>query len=146
MYLGAVKGLLEALHADYKNAYLKSVKELLNAELFSDFMEMAIHLLEENYYIPAAVLIGGVLEENLRKLVVENNIDITRDDGSALKASAINDILKKVNLYNGLVHKQLTAWLSIRNSAAHGQYNEFIKEQVFLMHQGVLGFIANHPV
>ena len=44
------------------------MKKLVSAEIFSDFLEMAAHVLEQDYKDPAAVMIGTVLEENLRQL------------------------------------------------------------------------------
>lgn len=50
-------------------------QKIIAAEIFSDFLEMAEHLLEQGYKDPAAVMIGSVVEENLRKFCVANKID-----------------------------------------------------------------------
>jgi hypothetical protein len=39
----------------------------------------------------------------------------------------------------------VTAWLDLRNKAAHGQYADYTKEQVALTLQGVRDFISRHP-
>ena len=141
----ALKGQLQALKADYQRGYTQSFMELIHADLFSDFMGMAQHLLDEGHYIPAAVLIGGVLEENLRKLCEKAEIPLTHTnrDGEEIprKAAHLNDELKKNDIYNGTVHKQVTAWQAIRNNAAHGPYDELSLAEVKLMYQGVLNFL-----
>lgn len=40
-----------------------------------------------------------------------------------------------------LEQKNITAWLDLRNKAAHCKYDEYSIEQVNLMYQGVLNFI-----
>ncbi len=69
-------GILQALKTDIEEGYLWKMSELISADIFSDFLEMAQYLLSEGYKDPSAVLIGGVLEEHLRKLCIKNNIPI----------------------------------------------------------------------
>jgi hypothetical protein len=52
------------------------------AEVFTDFIEMAEHLLEQGYKDPAAVVAGSVLEEHLRQLCHKNAIDTVTVDSS----------------------------------------------------------------
>ncbi len=66
--------ILHALRDDYCAGYLQSVTELIHADLFSDFLEMADHLIEQKYKDPAAVITGSVLEEHLRKLCDKNGM------------------------------------------------------------------------
>ncbi|RPJ77653.1 MAG: hypothetical protein EHM20_05740, partial [Alphaproteobacteria bacterium] len=75
-YIPRLVGILQALKTDIEEGYLWSIKELIHADIFTDFLEMAKYLLEEGYKDPAAVLIGGVLEEHLRKLCLKNGIKI----------------------------------------------------------------------
>jgi hypothetical protein len=44
-----------------------------------------------------------------------------------------------------LDQKNVTAWLDLRNKAAHGCYSEYQNENVRLMIAGVLDFMARHP-
>jgi hypothetical protein len=43
MYFRQLPGLLRALRADYAAGYLRKISELIHADLFSDFLEMADH-------------------------------------------------------------------------------------------------------
>src|SRR2546427_8567153 len=82
-------GVLKALRADYAAGYTRAVEELIHAAVFSDFLEMAEHLLEESVKDPAAVLAGGVLEEHLRHLCDRNGVS-TAHGGRPKKAEAMN--------------------------------------------------------
>ncbi len=137
-------GILKALRSDYEAGYLRSVHEIIHGGIFSDFLEMADYLLTEGYKDPAVVLAGGVLEEQLRKLRQANGIPITK--GAAhKKADGLNANLAGANIYSKLDQKNVTAWLGLRNNAAHGKYNEYSKEQVTLMVQSVRDFISRNP-
>lgn len=139
------KGILAAVRNDINGGWLFTVKGLLSAEIFTDFLEMAEHLLKEGYKDPAAVMTGSVLEEHLRQLCQKNNVDthiIKGADTVPKKAEAMNVDLCKATVYNMLDQKQITSWLDLRNKAAHGKYSEYTNEQVDLMYQGVLNFIS----
>ena len=78
-YPSAAKGLLSILISiseEVNGGWLFTTKGLVSSEIFADFIEMAEHLLNENYKDPAAVMIGSVLEEHLRQLCIKNNIEI----------------------------------------------------------------------
>jgi hypothetical protein len=137
-------GILRALREDYSAGFLQNVQELVHADVFSDFHEMAEYLLSEGYKDPAAVIAGGVVEEHLRKLCTKNSIATTAN-GRPKKADAMNSELAAANAYSKLDQKSVTAWLDLRNKAAHGQYAEYSKEQVNLMLLGHREFMARNP-
>lgn len=138
-------GLLRALRADYAAGYLQPIIELIHADLFSDFLEMADHLIEQGYKDPAAVIAGSVLEEHLRKLCDKNGIDVKKPDGTPKKADTLNSELAGANVYSKLDQKNVTAWLDLRNKAAHGKYGEYTKDQVALLIQSTRDFITRNP-
>jgi hypothetical protein len=49
------------------------------------------------------------------------------------------------NIYSKIDQKNATAWLDLRNKAAHGRYGEYIARQVELLLQSVRDFIARLP-
>jgi len=138
-------GTISALKSDLENDYLKSYSDIIQSEVFSDYLEMAEYLLNEGYKDPAAVLIGSTLEVHLRELCISNNIDIetTNNKGKIIpkKADEMNSDLAKSKVYSASYKKHVTAWLGIRNSAAHGKYSEYTKEEISLMLQGIRQFI-----
>ncbi len=136
-------GVLKALRSDYEGGHLQRVEELVQADLFADFLEMAEHLLGQGFKDPAAVLIGGVLEEQLRKLGLKIGVSIT-SGGRPKKADALNADLANAGAYNKLDQKSVTAWLDLRNKAAHGRYDQYTPEQVAVFLQGVQDFARRH--
>lgn len=141
-------GVLTGLYQDLKAGYLKSFSELIHADIFSDYIEMAEYLLEEGYKDPAAVITGSTLEEHLRKLCIKNGIDIEIMSSGKLrskKADGINSDLAKQGVYSKLEQKSITAWLDLRNKAAHGKYSEYDENQVKQLIMGVRDFIVRNP-
>ena len=49
------------------------------------------------------------------------------------KADQLNADLFKARASSGLGQKNVTAWLDMRNRAAHGRYNEYKKEVALLV-------------
>jgi hypothetical protein len=137
-----------AVHNDLMSGWIGNLRHLLRAEVFSDFLDMAEHLLEQGYKDPAAVMIGSVLEDHLRQLATQHNIRLTQtgQNGkvSPKKADTLNGDLRNQNVYNKLDQKQVTAWLDLRNNAAHGHYGEYTAEHVKMMLAGVLDFIRRN--
>jgi len=140
-----VMGTLKALKEDISSGYLKSIGDLIYGEIFSDFLEMSSYLLDEGYKDPAAVIAGGTLEEHLRKLCNNCNIPIiitTQKGPKPKKAEQMNSDLVGKNVYSKLDQKNVTAWLDLRNKAAHAKYSEYTKEQVSTMIMGIREFIS----
>lgn len=137
-------GVALALRADIEAGHMQVLHELIHAEIFGDFLEMAEYLLDEGYKDPAAVITGGVLEEHLRKLCKKNSIQ-TEHAGKSKKADTLNADLAGAGVYSKLDQKSVTAWLDLRNKAAHGKYSEYTKDQVALMLQGIRHFLTRLP-
>lgn len=137
--------ILTAIRNEVDNDWLISIKQMVSAEIFSDFVEMSRYLLDQKYKDPAAVMIGSVLEEHLRLLCRNHSvaIDFLNNSGDTVpkKADTLNADLVKAGVYGVLEQKNVTAWLDLRNRAAHGKYSEYSQEQVELMYQGVLNFL-----
>ncbi|MGP8252572.1 MAG: hypothetical protein ACLQHF_11095 [Terracidiphilus sp.] len=138
-----IAGILSALRDAHDSGYLGTVAELVRAEVFADFIEMAEYLLASGYKDPAAVLIGGVLEEHLRQLSIKNGVPI-EIAGKPKKAEQLNTDLTGQSVYSKLDQKSVTSWLGLRNNAAHGKYAEYTSDQVTLLLQGVRDFMVRN--
>ncbi len=141
--------ILHAIRSEIDGGWLFTLKGLITAEVFADFIEMAEHLLETGYKDPAAVMCGSVLEEHLRQLCKKNAIatEIEKDDKQIpKKADRLNSELAKNEVYSKLDQKMVTAWLDLRNKAAHGKYDEYTKDQVKNMLVAVTEFMARVAV
>jgi hypothetical protein len=135
-------GVLRALRHQYASGGLVSVQERIRSDVFSDFLEMAEYLVEDDgMKDPAAVLAGGVLEQHIRKLCAKHGIAVP----DRPKLDSLNAELMKAGVYGKNDHKQVTAWAGVRNSAAHAKYDEYTAEQVKLMIAGVRDFLGRCP-
>jgi len=69
--------ILKSLKADIEAGYLREMENLISTEVFGDLLDMAQHLLDQNYKGPAASLTGAVLEDELRR-IARNHLQIGR--------------------------------------------------------------------
>ncbi len=143
------RGILTSVKQEIEGGWLFTVRGLISSEIFSDFLESAQYLLDEGYKDPAAVMVGCVLEEHLRQLCIKNSIPVESIKGTkpvAKKADQLNAELAAKTTYNKLDQKNVTAWLDLRNKAAHGKFTEYSKDQVLLMIQGVTEFMGRNAI
>ena len=137
-------GVAKALLSDIQNDYLSSLEEILHGDMFSDFLEMAVHLVEKGYKDAAAVLAGSTLEIHIRKLC--DKYGVTTTSGKNTKnADTLNADLVKADAYTKLDQKNVTAWLGLRNNAAHGNYSEYTMDQARLFIDSIRDFITRYP-
>ena len=138
-------GVATALLRNIQNGYLTGLEETIHRDIFDDFLEMSAYLVGQGYKDPAAVMAGSTLEIHLRKLCDKNDIETTKPNGEPKKNNLLNQELAQEGVYTKSDLKSVTAWLDIRNNAAHGHPEEYTKEQVELMIDGVRNFIVRHP-
>ena len=144
--------VLRAMRKDFELGFLgETLAAQIEAEIASDYLGQAESLLAEGQpgkydHVPAAVLAGAVLEKALRTLCDNQQppLPITDNNGKPLMLNRLIPDLKKAGAYNESMAKQLLAWADIRNHAAHGRFDQFTREQVGLMVQGVGHFLAQH--
>ncbi len=137
-------GVTQSLLYDIERDYLKTYEEIIHGDLFSDFLEMADHLLDSGYKDAAAVIAGSTLEAHLKQLGKKVGIALEVND-KPKKADALNSELVKFGTYTKLDQKNVTAWLGLRNDAAHGNYSGYNSEQVKLLISCIKDFIARVP-
>jgi hypothetical protein len=142
--LSALVSVATALRDDMQAGWLDSIVELVHADTYSDFLEMAEGLLEQGYKDAAAVIAGSSLEVHIRALCIKHNVDI-EVSGRLKKADTMNADLKKDGAYGALEQKQVTAWLDLRNSAAHGDYAKYDAKDVGYLIRGVRDFMIKYP-
>ncbi len=141
---------LKSVRAELQNGFLDDLALQIESEVLTDYLAQAAGLLsdvkDEPSYIPAAILVGALLEKTLRTLCAGliPAEPVINDKDVPLRMNALIDALKKRQVFNELQAKQLRAWSAIRNSAAHGNFQEFNRHQVEMMLEGVRAFIAQH--
>ena len=129
-------GVLNGAPDDLQQGYLIGQEFLIAGDVFDSILEQAEELVHNKYKDPAAVLARVVIENTLRKLAKSESIDDT------LKASAINDELKKKGRLTQPQWRYAQAWLDIGNAAAHGEFDKYALEDVSTMIQSIRQFIA----
>jgi len=100
-------GIAVGLRDDLKAGWVESVVELVHADMYSDYLEMAESLLDSGYKDPAAVITGTSLEVHVRALCVKHSVDIALPNRTPKKADSMNADLKKVGVYDGLQQKRV---------------------------------------
>jgi hypothetical protein len=140
-----IVGVVESVRIDVAAGFLGDLTSLIHGELFGDFLEMAQHLLDEKYKDAAAVVAGGSLEVHLRQLCAKNAIAASDASGHPKKADLMNAELAGATVYSKLDQKNVTAWLDLRNKAAHGRYAEYQAQQVGITITAIRDFITRNP-
>jgi hypothetical protein len=136
---GIIAECLTNLRSDVANGYLRRQSDLIGAEVFGDFLDMAGHLLEhEGYHHAAASLIGAVLEDGLRRIARAVGVEVNPGDDIAV----LNNRLVSKDVYNNLVRKQVDLWSAVRNKADHAEWDQYTVDQVKDMYTGVTRFMA----
>jgi len=133
-----IKGVLIGALDDYENGYTLGQEFLIAGEIFDSVLEEGKLLLKTDHTDAAAVLGRVIIEDSLKRIARREEID------DKFKISRINEELKKASVYSQPQWRLIQAWLDIGNSAAHGNFSEYTKEDVINMYYGVEQFIASY--
>lgn len=143
-HIGVMQGVIKAVQHEFEMGLLAEFRGLVQADVFADFLEMGEYVLGEGYKDAAAVLIGSVLEDTLRKLAQANGIATRKPNGRPLTIQPLNVECAKAGIYDKLVEKQVTSWGDLRNKAAHGEYDKYDPGQVKMMLLFVQKFASDY--
>jgi hypothetical protein len=134
------QGVLNAAHEDLSKGWAWSFREMVHAEVFDDFLEMADHLLKNGgYSVAAVVLAGSTLEERLRKLSQKHNLSVVDS------IATMNQALRKKGVYPQSTWRSISAWYDLRTDAAHGKPRTYAHQEVQNMISGVRDVIIRYP-
>ena len=133
-------GILKAAHEELAEGFVGQLRELLAAEIFTDFLDMATHLLESGYKDAAASLGGAVLEDGLRRIAAAREVTVKSSDD----LGSLNRRLADAQVYNRLTQKRVHAWNDLRNNADHGKFDEYKAEDVDEMLKGTARLLTEH--
>ena len=126
------QGVLRAVLDDVEQGNI-SVRGLITAEVLSDFLEQAEHLLEKGYTTPATSLAGAVLESELRSISLREGIQVKESDNLP---SLMQKLVDK-GVYFPREQKKVTVWTDTRNRADHGKFDEVSKSDADYLIGGV---------
>ena len=139
---GTLVGILETTKTAIGDGYLDTVSDVIHGTVFADFLEMAQHLLDNGYKDAAAVIAGSSLESHLRHLCAKRGVSPDDQNGKRKKADRINSDLTKGKAYDTSQQKHVTAWLGLRNDAAHGDYGKYTDVMVGNLISSVRHFMS----
>jgi hypothetical protein len=142
-------GVMQALRNDVANGNVVPVQGIGHMDLFSEYLEQADHLLESGYKDASAIMAGGVLEAHLRRLCGRHGIDTDEQISSGRrrkKASILSADLYKAKILSLSEYQQVKTWLALRNDAARGNFDGYVKEEVARLVQCVWDFVRTHPI
>lgn len=111
----STRGSLVALRSAVAAGLLQSLESRLRASIHDDFLEQASELRAAEYHVAAMVLIGGVLEDHLRRLCEARALAWKGAGG----LSKYNDLLRD-QVYPQSTWRRIQAIADVRNEAAHG--------------------------
>jgi hypothetical protein len=147
--LNKIIGVVESLALDIQAGHLLSVTELIHGEIFGDFLDMADHLSEKGYKDAAAIIAGSTLEAYVLHLYAKSKLPFELETSKGIqlyKADSTNSDLARVSGISKIDLDNVTVWLDLRNKAAHGKYDDYDKEQVAVMINGVRDFVTRDSV
>ena len=140
---------LKAVSEDFDQGFFDDIGTQIEAEIAADYLGQAKTLVESELReqissAPAAVLSGAVLERCLRSMCEQLSPPepTTLNNGKPLTLNPLIDALRKSGAFNELRAKHLRAWADIRNSAAHGRFEEFTTDEVKAMVRGIELFLT----
>lgn len=140
---------LKAVSEDFDQGFFDDIGTQIEAEIAADYLGQAKTLVESELReqissAPAAVLSGAVLERCLRSMCEQLSPPepTTLNNGKPLTLNPLIDALRKRGAFNELRAKHLRAWADIRNSAAHGRFEEFTTDEVKAMVRGIELFLT----
>ena len=139
-FIPTVTGVLIALRDAVEQGLLQSLESRLRANIHDDFLEQASELLDADYHVAALVLIGGVLENHLEKMIQAGGLVLPKR-GSISK---YNDLLRD-NAYDQPKWRRIQSISDLRNEAAHGKGSNIKADDSKDAHTFVQRFIADHP-
>lgn len=143
--LRRLNSVLRATLDDVNTGLLISFKTIIQSEVFDSELDQAKHFLDSGYLVAAAVTAGVVLETSIKELCKKNGIDIYLPESTKpKKLDVLNAALKNAEVYNILQQKKITALADVRNNAAHGNVDQFSREDVIDMIRDIERFLLTY--
>lgn len=137
-----VVAIVRALRDDYADGAMRTVEELVHADLFGDLLDMAVELHAKRFLGPAAVVAGSVLEEHLRKLALKHGVNTLDHNDRSKSVDRLGVELRDAAVVSEVQRKTVVAWYAQRSEAAHGRFDQLVDGEVERMIDGVRDFVS----
>ena len=130
-------GILRSVKENLESGFVDRVKYSAHADVLESLLESAQDSLNGGSKDAAAVLLGPILENGLRKIAEENGVKIKGK-------SSIGLLDKKLTQKGVYESNDMGKWNDIRTAAAHGKFDEYDDKEVKEMMRGVRKFLAQN--
>jgi len=129
---------VEGAYDEARYGFVDGLTGMIVGEVFADFLELAEFYASQRQKDSAAMVAGAVLEQGLKRLCEQKKIKVESSNDLA----AVNQKLYQAKVYSKLVYQQIHGYNTLRNHAAHGEFDEYDDSQVKLMVMGVRDILA----
>jgi uncharacterized protein YutE (UPF0331/DUF86 family) len=129
-HISELLGILRGVQHDIKSGMLSDFRQLLQAEIFADFIALAKEVLDDNKDV-AVVLACAALEDALKRVAIKENLNVDDKD-----MSDIINALKTKGVIKGAQVPIVQSYVKLRNKAFHAEWDKIDKESV----SSVIGF------
>lgn len=120
----AGKQILKAARDEIAGGWLFTVRGLVSAEIFGDFIALAKQTLDENKDV-AAVLVCASLEDALKRIAMKKGLDVEDED-----ISKVINALKANGTLKGSQTSIAKGYVKLRNKAFHAEWEKIEKPEV----------------
>ena len=121
---------------------LSSIEERVSAAVLGDLVEHAEILIEQSYFLAAAVVLRAVLEERLRKLCKACTLPITAPKPTM---EHFRQALAKADVIDKIVAKKIDWMAGVGNAAAHN-LDSFNPSDVPDLYKATLDFLDRFAI
>ena len=111
-------GALRSIQDSISEGLLVRAEDIVYAEAFSNLIDQAEYLFEQKYLLASGVILRAILEEKLRLLCSEKNIQVNK---SRPTLNDYNTELYKASIIDKIIFKRIDSLIVIGNEAAHNQ-------------------------
>jgi hypothetical protein len=138
-YVPRLQGVLLAAAHDFGEGHFFEFRHVIEADVLGSFIDQAETLLAAGHHLPAASLVGAVLERALRKLLEARGT--TPPSRSTIES--LNADLAKAGAYGTRVQERITALALLRENADQGKSEAVPRGDVEAMARWVRAFAAD---
>lgn len=134
-----VLGLIQSIQLEEKAGLLSRLEDQVVATAFDDFLDHAAEYHRSGKVKEAAVLASAVLEDTIKRIGANNDIDT---NGVSLEP-LINELSQK-NVFTQVKAKRLKSYSAIRNHALHAEWDKLDLRDVGSQISGVRELLDEH--
>lgn len=123
-FISSGQHILQAAKAEIEGGWLFTLKGVVSAEIFGDFIALAKQTLDENKDV-AAVLVCAALEDALKRVAIQKGLGVEDKD-----MSEVINALKANGVIKGAQAPIAKGYAKLRNKAFHAEWDKIEKPEV----------------